>query len=134
MRHATWRTLSRELDDNLKDLARRQFMNEASQFRGHPAEMVLTFYATRTVRGISLTPHAVLGADVATVTPCTDHRVAIACLATDPLEKFHTRIYKAMFAKVNASRVRAPLDPRRATRSGDRPRPARALRRRRPGL
>ena len=38
-------------------------MNEASQFRGHPAEVVLTFYATRTVRGISLTPHAVLGAD-----------------------------------------------------------------------
>jgi hypothetical protein len=103
MRHATWRTLSRELDDNLKDLARRQFMNEASQFRGHPAEMVLTFYATRTVRGISLTPHAVLGADVATVTPCTDHRVAVACLATNPLEKFHTRIYKALFAKVNAT-------------------------------
>jgi asparagine synthase len=101
MRHATWRTLSRELDDNLKDLARRQFMYEAGRFRGHPAETVLTFYATRTVRGISLTPHAVLGADVATVTPCTDHRVAIACLATDPLEKFHTRIYKAMFAKVN---------------------------------
>ncbi len=41
MRHATWRTLGRELDDNLKDLARRQFMNEASRFRGHPAEMVL---------------------------------------------------------------------------------------------
>ena len=62
---------------------------------------MLTFYATRTVRGISLTPHAVLGADVATVTPCTDHGVAVACLATDPLEKFHTRIYRAMFAKAN---------------------------------
>jgi asparagine synthase len=108
MRHATWRTLSRELDDALKDLARRQFMNEASQFRGHPAEMVLTFYATRTVRGISLTPHAVLGADVTTVTPCTDHRVAVACLATDPLEKFHTRIYQALFAKVNATVMGLP--------------------------
>jgi hypothetical protein len=108
MRHATWRTLGRELDDNLKDLARRQFMNEASQFRGHPAEMVLTFYATRTVRGISLTPHAVLGADVATVTPCTDHRVAVACLATDPVEKFHTRIYQALFAKVNATVMGLP--------------------------
>jgi Asparagine synthase len=101
MRHATWRTLSREFGDDLKSLARRQFMNEAMRFRGHPAELVLTFYATRTVRGISLTPHAVLGADVATVTPCTDHQVAVACLATRPLEKFNTRIYKALFAKLN---------------------------------
>ncbi len=101
MRHATWRTLSRELDEDLKSLARRQFMAEASRFRGHPAEAVLTFYATRTVRGISLTPQAVLGTDVATVTPCTDHWVALACLATRPLEKFHTRIYRATFAKLN---------------------------------
>ena len=92
------------------------------------------FYATRTVRGISLTPHAVLGADVATVTPCTDHGVAVACLATRPMEKFHTRIYQALFAKVNATVMRASLDPRRAARSGDHPRPARALRRGRPGL
>jgi asparagine synthase len=108
MRHATWRTLSRELDHDLKSLARRQFMNEASRFRGHPAEVVLTFYATRTVRGISLTPQAVLGSDVATVTPCTDHRVALACLATRPLEKFHTRIYGAMFAKLNPEVGRLP--------------------------
>ena len=51
MRHATWRVLAAQLDDDLKDLARRQFMDEASRFRGHPAEVVLTFYATRTVRG-----------------------------------------------------------------------------------
>jgi hypothetical protein len=101
MRHVTRRTLSPELDDDLKSLARRQFMSEASRFRGHPAEAVLTFYATRTVRGISLTPHAVLGTDVATVTPCTDHQVALACLATRPVEKFDTRIYRAMFAKLN---------------------------------
>src|SRR5256885_15402608 len=101
MRHATWRTLSRELDDELKSVARRQFMAEASRFRGHPAEVVLTFYATRTVRGISLTPHAILGTDMATVTPCTDHGVAVACLATDPAAKFHAGIYGAMFAKLN---------------------------------
>ena len=134
MRHATWRTLGRELDDNLKDLARRQFMNEASQFRGHPAEMVLTFYATRTVRGISLTPHAVLGADVATVTPCTDHDVAIACLATHPMEKFHTRIYQALFAKVNATvwgfprpMTSYPLRRSPASGAGSPPRPSGAM-------
>jgi hypothetical protein len=101
MRHATWRTLSRGVDEELKALARRQFMTEASRFRGHPAEVVLTFYATRTVRGISLTPHVVLGTDVSTVTPYTDHHVALACLQTRPLEKFETRIYRAMFEKVN---------------------------------
>ena len=104
MRHATWRTLSPEIDDELKILARRQFMAEASRFRGHPAEMVLTFYATRTVRGISLTPHAVLGADVATVTPVHGpRRRRRAAWRPDPLEKFHARIYRALFAKVNAT-------------------------------
>jgi Asparagine synthase len=101
MRQATRRTLSPQIDDELKSLARRQFMAEASQFRGHPAEVVLTFYATRTVRGISLTPHAVLGADLTTVTPCTHHAVAAALLATRPSEKFHAEIYRALFAKAN---------------------------------
>ena len=125
--------LSPELDDELKALARRQFMAEASRFRGHPAEMVLTFYATRTVRGISLTPHAVLGADVATVTPCTDHASPPRAWRRARSEKFHTRIYRALFAKVNAT-VSAGF-PRPTTSC---PPPAisaasaRALRRRRP--
>jgi Asparagine synthase len=101
MRHATQRVLSPQIDDELKSLARRQFMAEANRFRGHPAEVVLTFYATRTVRGISLTPNAVFGADLTTVTPCTDHGVAAALLATRPSEKFHAGVYRALFAKVN---------------------------------
>ena len=101
MRHATGRVLSPQIDDELKSLARRQFMAEANRFRGHPAEVVLTFYATRTVRGIFLTPNAVFGADLTTVTPCTDHRVAAALLETRPSEKFHARTYRALFAKVN---------------------------------
>jgi hypothetical protein len=101
MRHATRRALSPQIDDELKSLARRQFMAEANRFRGHPAEVVLTFYATRTVRGISLTPHTVFGADMTTITPCTDHGVAAALLATRPSEKFHARIYRALFDKAN---------------------------------
>jgi hypothetical protein len=101
MRHATRRVLSAELDEELKALARRQFMAEANRFRGHPAEVVLAFYATRTVRGISLTPNAVLGTDQATVTPCTDHGVVTALLETRPLQKFNARIYRALFDKVN---------------------------------
>ena len=101
MRHATRRVLSPEIDDELKALARRQFMAEANRFRGHPAEVVLTFYATRTVRGISLTPNAVLGADLTTVTPGTEHQVAAALLRTRPSEKFNARIYRALFERVN---------------------------------
>jgi len=103
MRHATRRVLSPEVDDELKALARRQFMAEASRFRGHPAEVVLTFYATRTVRGISLTPNAILGADLTTVTPGTEHGVAAALLRTRPSEKFHARIYEALFERVNTT-------------------------------
>ncbi len=101
MRHATRRALSPQIDDELKSLARRQFMAEAKRFRGHPAEVVLTFYATRTVRGISLTPNAVLGADLATSRPCTDHGVATALLATRPSEKFGAEIYRALFERAN---------------------------------
>jgi asparagine synthase len=101
MRHATMRTLSPQIDDELKSLARRQFMAEANRFRGHPAEVVLTFYSTRTVRGISLTPNAVFGADLTTITPCTDHAVATALLATRPSEKFHAEIYRALFERAN---------------------------------
>ena len=127
MRHATWRTLSPELDDELKALARRQFMAEASRFRGHPAEVVLTFYATRTVRGISLTPHAVLGADLATGDAVHRPRVAVACLATHPPEKFHARIYRGDVREGEPDRGRAPLHPRRASAAGDHAAAARAL-------
>ena len=107
-------------------------MDEASRFRGHPAEMVLTFYATRTVRGISLTPHAVLGADVATVTPCTDHASPSRCWPPDPLEKFHTRIYRALFAKVNPTVGALPSTHDELPAPAITREPARTLRRGRP--
>jgi Asparagine synthase len=115
MRHATRRVLTPQIDDELKSLARRQFMAEANRFRGHPAEVVLTFYATRTVRGISLTPNAVFGADLDTVTPCTDHAVAAALLATRPSEKFDARIYRALFAKVNPAVGKLPSTHEKGT-------------------
>ena len=108
MRHATRRVLGPRIDDELKSLARRQFMAEANRFRGHPTEVVLTFYATRTVRGISLTPNAIFGAELTTVTPGTDHRVAAALLEIRPSEKFDARIYEALFARVNPSAWRLP--------------------------
>jgi len=123
MRHATRRVLGPQVDDELRSLARRQFMAEANRFRGHPAEVVLTFYATRTVRGISLTPNAVLGTDVATVTPCTDHAVVAALLETRPPEKFHAKIYRALFDKVNPKVGELPSShDRRTTPAITRPR------------
>ena len=81
-----------------------------------PRRSVLTFYATRTVRGISLTPHAVLGADVATVTPCTDHRVAAALLATRPVGEVPRQDLPGAVREGEPDRGRASLHPRRATR------------------
>jgi hypothetical protein len=102
MRRMVPTTLSRELGQALKPLARHQFLRESRRFRGHPAEAALTFYATRTLRGTSLAPHALLGAELATVTPFTRHGVAHACLAIRPIEKFNDRIYRAIFARVNS--------------------------------
>ncbi len=119
MRHATRRVLSPEIDDELKSLARRQFMAEANRFRGHPAEVVLTFYATRTVRGISLTPNAVLGADLTTVTPGTEHQVAAALLRTRPSEKFRRQDLPGAVRAGEPRGRRAPLLPRQARTARD---------------
>jgi hypothetical protein len=121
MRRMVPTILSSELGPALKHLARRHFMREARRFRGHPAEAALTFYATRTLRGISLTPHGILGSELATVTPFTEHVVAAACLAIRPPEKFHDRIYAALFARLHPRAgtlpsTHDPLPPRLPTR------------------
>jgi hypothetical protein len=113
------RALSRDFGDTTLGLARRQFMRETRPFRGHPAEPVLIFYATRTVRGISLVPQTILGRDLATVTPFTDHRVALSCLSIDPPQKFDAALYRALFSRVSPAlgELLAPRDvppPRRS--------------------
>ena len=62
-------------------------------------------------------PNAVLGTDLSTVTPGTEHQVAAALLRTRPSEKFNARIYRALFERVNRAVGELPS-------SHDRPPPA----------
>lgn len=81
--------------------ARSHFMRVTEPFRGHPAEPVLAFYSTRTVRGVSLTPHTVLGAEAAVCTPFAVDAIARACLAIRAPEKHASRLYVEVFRRLH---------------------------------
>jgi hypothetical protein len=81
--------------------ARRQLIADSDRFDGHPARALLTLYRTRTVRGISLAPAALLGSELAVAMPFIDDRAVRACLAITPAEKFGARLYRWLFAEIN---------------------------------
>ena len=96
-------TFDERLARPLTALARRQFKRQAAELAGSPSEALLTVYRTRTLRGISLAPVAVVGADVRTVTPFLDPEVATALLRVKPEDKFGSRLYRAAFNALNPS-------------------------------
>jgi Asparagine synthase len=81
--------------------ARGQLIADSARFDGHPARALLTLYRTRTVRGISLAPTALLGSELAIAMPFIDDRVAKACLAIAPAEKLGARLYDRLFAEID---------------------------------
>ena len=81
--------------------AHRQFMDESERFRGHPARAILSFYRTRELRGVSLAPYGVLGADVPLAMPLIDHELALATLAIRPPSKRGGKLYDAAFAAIS---------------------------------
>ena len=78
-----------------------QFMGESERFRGHPARAILTFYRTREIRGVSLAPYGLLGADASIAMPLVDDEVARAALAILPASKRGGKLYDAAFERIN---------------------------------
>ncbi|MDQ2675941.1 MAG: asparagine synthase-related protein [Actinomycetota bacterium] len=89
------------LGSELWSSAERQFMGESERFRGHPARAILTFYRTRELRGVSLAPYGVLGADVPLAMPLIDHELALATLAVMPPAKRGGKLYDAAFERIS---------------------------------
>ena len=75
----------------------------------HPAYLPLTIYRTRTLRGISLAPTAVLGADANVWTPFTDDRVVRAALMLPVRSKIRGDTYRRLFELINPT-VGSSLD------------------------
>ena len=79
----------------------RQFMSASEQFRGHPARAILSFYRTREIRGVSLAPYVVLGADASIAMPLIDNEAVLATLAISPQKKRGGKLYDAAFERIN---------------------------------
>jgi hypothetical protein len=98
-------TLSEVLSERssraLTKLALRAWHREARALTGSPAQLSLTAYRTRTLRGISLAPTSILGAEAAVLTPFTDDRVARAALAIAPERKIDGALYREVLDAVN---------------------------------
>lgn len=122
-RRRAWR-LRGELGETLLASTRRQFLAESERFRGHPSRAVLTFFRTRQVRGISMTPYVVLGSEVPISTPLVDDDVARAALSISYETKRGGRLYDELFAAINPELIRLP-----STRRGTAPPPSPASRR-----
>jgi hypothetical protein len=121
---SNWRFVTELLSDRLaaafSALAWRQWMEQATPLAEHPAYLSLTIYRTRTVRGISLAPVSLLGADAGVLTPFTDDLVARTALALPVRPKVRHDLYRRLFELVNPTVGALPSthDPRPSGGSG----------------
>jgi hypothetical protein len=93
--------LSERASKALTKIALRSWQREARALADSPAQLSLTAYRTRTLRGISLAPAAILGAEATVLTPFTDDRVARAALAIPPERKLDGALYRDVLGAVN---------------------------------
>jgi Asparagine synthase len=98
---STGDVLSDRTAKRLTKLALRSWQREARAVAGSPAQLSLTAYRTRTLRGIALAPESILGAEAAVLTPFTDDRVARAALAVPPESKLDGAFYREVLAAVD---------------------------------
>jgi hypothetical protein len=117
---STANVLSERLSRILTKLALRAWQGEARALASSPAQLSLTAYRTRTLRGISLAPTSILGTEAAVMTPFTDDRVARASLAIPPESKIGGALYREVLAAVNA-KVGALPSTNDATERPDQP-------------
>jgi hypothetical protein len=99
--------------------ARELFLTAVRPFEGHAAQATLGFYRTRTARGISSYPGALLGDRAEVFAPGASDAVAVAAIAAKAEAKSGDRLYAAAFDRLNARVGRLPSTsdtPRRAPR------------------
>jgi hypothetical protein len=87
--------------DPLLSRARELFLETAKRFEGHPSQAVLTFYETRSVRGISTYPSGLLGRHAQVLTPGADDAVAKATLTVPTSAKHGGGLYRAVLELID---------------------------------
>jgi asparagine synthetase B (glutamine-hydrolysing) len=128
---AAERALAEPLRAPLVDRARELFLAAAAPFEGHPSQATLSFYSTRTMRGVSRYPSGLLGQHAKVLTPGADEAVAGPALSVRLEEKVGDRLYPAVFDRLSRDVGRLPSTkdtPRHAPRLQRRWRSPSALR------
>jgi Asparagine synthase len=97
---AAQRALVAPFHEPLVARARELFLEVAKPFEGHPSQAVLSFYSSRSVRGISTYPSGLLGRQAEVLTPGAADAVAIGTLAVQVSDKQGGRLYEAVFERL----------------------------------
>lgn len=106
--------LQPELARALWASAERQYLATSQRFSGNPARALLTFYASRQLRGVALAPACALGRTAPVAVPLVDDDVARAALAIGLESKRGGRLYDALFAAIDPRLATLPSTRREA--------------------
>lgn len=98
--------------------AREQFLDVADRYEGHPAQTFLTFYATRSRRGISTYATKLLGDRSQVVVPGAGDAFARAGLSASVAAKLSGGLYRAVFDAIAPAAAALP-----STAEAPRPQP-----------
>jgi hypothetical protein len=98
----------RERGETMRAVSRRQMIVASRPYRGNINHPLLLWYATRTVRGVSLTPRQVFGSFAPVCTPVASHRVAMAALAIEPRQKWGSRFFNGLMGLLGTDAATLP--------------------------
>ncbi len=117
------RALAEHLQEPLVARARDLFLEVASEFEGHHTQGYLTFYRTRSMRGVACYPTGLLGQRAPVVAPAASLDFALASLSATDIARAGGSLYQATFDALDPAVGQLPSTtdtPRPAPR---RPRP-----------
>lgn len=89
--------LEKSFHDPLVARSREQFLAATKRFEGHPSQPFLSFYATRSMRGVSNYSTKLIGDRSLAVTPGASDAFVRAALSAPAAEKADGALYRAVF-------------------------------------
>lgn len=100
--------LAESLRDPVVSRARDLFLEVAAEFEGAHAQNILTFYRTRSVRGVACYPTGLLGQRASMVVPAASHDFAVASLSATLSARQDDGLYRSTFEALAPAIGRLP--------------------------
>ena len=89
--------LREELRAPMVERAREEFLTVAAEFEGHPSQRTLTFYRTRSTRGVASYSTGLLGTRAEVLSPGASNGFALAALSASWQARRNAGVYRATF-------------------------------------